>query len=240
MATTLTIERRFNGPVSSGNGGWVAGALARRLPPGAVSVSLRAPPPLDRELLAVPTPEGGLELRDGATLLALAEPVALELEVPPVPALEAAQAAGVTARMRARSRGGEAAYALCFGCGIDRHDGLGIVPGPLGEEGVVAAGWTPSPDLAEADGTVRTEAVWAALDCPAGSAWSHRLNLYPAMMTVRMTAVIDVALTAGAHYGVMGWPIARDGRKLHAGTAIFDASGRVLARSLQLWLLPRD
>lgn len=240
MASTLIVERRFNGPVASANGGWVAGALARRLRPGPVSVSLRAPPPLDRELLTVPTPEGGLELRDGATLLALAEPVSLEVEVPPAPTLEAARAAGVTARMRARSRGGEAAYALCFGCGIDRHDGLGIVPGPVGEDGIVAAGWTPSADLAEADGTVRTEAVWAALDCPAGSAWSHRLNLYPAMMTVRMTAAIDAPLTAGAHYGVMAWPIARDGRKLHAGTAIFDASGQILARSLQLWLLPRD
>jgi hypothetical protein len=38
---------------------------------------------------------------------------------------------------------------------------------------------------------------------------------------------------------VAGWPIRQDGRKLHAGTAIFDEQGRLRARSLQLWLLLR-
>ena len=240
MSGTLIIGRRFNGPVASGNGGWVAGALARGLSPGPVSVSLRAPPPLERELQVMPTPGGGLELRDGTTMLAVAETAALDLKVPIAPDLDAAQAAGVTARMRARSRGGELAYTLCFGCGVGRHDGLGIVPGPVGDDGVVASCWTPAPDLADPDGTVRAEAVWAALDCPAGIAWSERMGSYPAMMTVRMTAVVDAPLAPGERYGVMGWPIERDGRKLHAGTAIFDASGRILARSLQLWLLPRD
>ena len=47
-------------------------------------------------------------------------------------------------------------------------------------------------------------------------------------------------LSAGQRYVVIGWPIEQDGRKLHAGTAIADAAGRVLARSLQVWLLPRS
>lgn len=239
MTATLLIPKRFNGPVTSGNGGWVGGAMARHLPPGPVSVSLRAPPPLDRELALHPV-AGGVELRDGDTLLALAEAATLALEIPTPPSLDAAEAAGVTARMRARSRIAEAAYALCFGCGISRHDGLGIVPGPIGDDGVVAAAWTPAADLADADGSVATEVVWAALDCPAGSAWSHRMDRYPPMVTARMTAVLDAPIEAGRRVGVMGWPIARDGRKLHAGTAIFDEHGRVLARSLQLWLLPRE
>lgn len=239
MPSELRIPRRFNGPVTSGNGGWVSGALARHLPPGPVSVSLRAPPPLERALSLCPA-ERSLELRDGDTLLALAEPTTLNLEVPAPPSLDAAAAAGFAARLGARARVAEAAYALCFGCGIARQDGLGIVPGPVGDQGVVAAAWTPSQDLADATGQVDPEVVWAALDCPAGIAWSHRMNRYPAMMTARMTAVIDIALRAGTRYGVMGWPIARDGRKLHAGTAIFDANGVVHARSLQLWLLPRD
>ena len=53
-------------------------------------------------------------------------------------------------------------------------------------------------------------------------------------------AGIDAPLRAGRRHVVMGWPIAQDGRKLHAGTAIVDADGRVVARSLQLWLLPRS
>ncbi len=59
------------------------------------------------------------------------------------------------------------------------------------------------------------------------------------MMTGRIAARIDAPLRAGERYVAMGWPIARDGRKLHAGTAIVDADGVVRARSLQLWLLPR-
>jgi hypothetical protein len=38
---------------------------------------------------------------------------------------------------------------------------------------------------------------------------------------------------------VIGWPIEAEGRKLHAGSALFDATGRVLARSRQVWMLPR-
>ena len=54
-----------------------------------------------------------------------------------------------------------------------------------------------------------------------------------------MTAVIDQPLQIGHRYTVIGWPIAQDGRKLHAGTAIFDAAGKVQARSRQLWLIQR-
>ena len=39
---------------------------------------------------------------------------------------------------------------------------------------------------------------------------------------------------------VVGWPIERDGRKLHAGTALYGASGDVLAVSRQLWIEPRE
>jgi hypothetical protein len=59
------------------------------------------------------------------------------------------------------------------------------------------------------------------------------------MVTARMTAVIDQPLQAGQQYTIIGWPIAQDGRKLHAGTAIFDAAGNVRARSRQLWLIAR-
>jgi hypothetical protein len=54
-----------------------------------------------------------------------------------------------------------------------------------------------------------------------------------------MTASIDQPLQVGHRYTVIGWPIAQDGRKLHAGTAIFDAAGKVQALSRQLWLIPR-
>jgi hypothetical protein len=38
---------------------------------------------------------------------------------------------------------------------------------------------------------------------------------------------------------VVGWPLGEDGRKLHAGTALFGTDGTVLAVARQVWILPR-
>ena len=50
MTTEIVIPARFNGPARSGNGGFVSGSLAERVPDArqhAVEVTLRRPPPLD-------------------------------------------------------------------------------------------------------------------------------------------------------------------------------------------------
>jgi hypothetical protein len=104
---------------------------------------------------------------------------------------------------------------------------------------MVATTWTPPSWVADASGQLAVEATWAALDCSAGIAWIHRLGAGTAIVTARMTAVIDPPLQAGQQYTVIGWPIAQDGRKLHAGTAAFDAAGKARARSRQLWLMAR-
>src|SRR5690349_10167215 len=49
-AQTLVVGEQFRGPPNSGNGGYVAGRLARELDPSAataIEVTLRAPAPLD-------------------------------------------------------------------------------------------------------------------------------------------------------------------------------------------------
>ncbi|MBX6767155.1 MAG: hypothetical protein IRY90_08385, partial [Actinomadura rubrobrunea] len=46
----MIIQRRFQGPDGSGNGGYVAGLLAGHLSTDTVTVTLRRPPPLDTEL----------------------------------------------------------------------------------------------------------------------------------------------------------------------------------------------
>ncbi|HYF59368.1 MAG TPA: hypothetical protein VEA81_10475 [Burkholderiaceae bacterium] len=235
---TVTVHRRFNGPPASGNGGWVSGLLAERLGAPAAEVSLRAPPPLDAPLEVRRRPDGTLALHHGDVLLAEARAAGLSVDVPASPGLERAAAAGAIGRMLAHGRPGDP-YSRCFGCGIERADGLRILPSPVGDDGLVATDWTPAADLAGADGLLPAPVAWAALDCPAGIAWSHRLPDAPPMMTVRMTASIDRPLRAGERYVAMGWPIAREGRKLHAGTAIVASDGEVVARSLQLWLLPR-
>ena len=242
---TLTIPRRFNGPPTSGNGGYVAGAIATCLSVPTVQITLRAPVPLDRALHLHDTPEGGIALHDGELLLAEAAGCVIEaghIAVPPAPDAAQAEAAGALGRMTARSQTGNP-YDHCFGCGIARGDGLQIIPsllpGAAGEAGVVATTWTPSAELATPDGTLDAPITWAALDCPAGFAWGTRLGQNTPMMTGRMAADIARPLRAGERYVVAGWPIRQDGRKLHAGTAIFDEHGHLRARSLQLWLLLR-
>jgi hypothetical protein len=38
---------------------------------------------------------------------------------------------------------------------------------------------------------------------------------------------------------VAAWPLGEEGRKLHAGTALFSADGELLALARQTWIAPR-
>ena len=234
----LIIDPRYNGPKTSGNGGWVAGSLARLLGAGSVSVSLRAPAPLALPLSVRRRDDGTVTLENDGTLIAEAGLAPLELDVPKAPDPSEAEAAGALA-LKVSAQRPNVPYAHCFGCGFARADGLRIVPGPVGSDGIVAANWT-APLLPNAGEQLSVEATWVALDCSAGFAWMNRLAAGTAIITARMTAVIDQPLLVGQRYTVIGWPIAQEGRKLHAGTAIFDAAGKVQASSRQLWLVLRD
>ena len=75
--TSIMIDKRYCGPPNSGNGGYVCGRLAQHIPGGA-EVTLRAPPPLDKQLDVVATDEGSWELRDGAAVLATGRPASVE------------------------------------------------------------------------------------------------------------------------------------------------------------------
>ena len=236
----LLVDPRHNGPPASGNGGWVAGALARRLGVPVVSVALRAPVPLGQPMQVARQADGSLLLTHAGHLVADAAAAPLDLPVPPAPDDSTAEAAGVAARLRHRGRGLDDPYARCFACGFARPDGLGVIVGPVGDDGLMATVWTPADHLANADGVLSHEATWAALDCPAGMAWSQRLQRSATIVTARMTATIHQPLRAGERLRVLAWPLHREGRKLHAGSAIVDAQGVVRARSLQLWLLPRE
>jgi hypothetical protein len=236
---TVIIDPRYNGPNTSGNGGWVAGSMARLLGTGSVSVTLRAPAPLAVPMFVRWQDDGSATLDNDGTLIAEATVAPLQLTVPKAPDPADAEAAGVLAQKVSAQRGANWPYARCFSCGFARSDGLRIVPGPVGNDGMVATTWTPPSLVADAGGQLPVEATWAALDCSAGIAWIHCLGAETAIVTARITAEIDQPLQAGQQYTVIGWPIAQDGRKLHAGTAIFDAAGKALARSRQLWLMAR-
>jgi len=61
----LSIPRRFNGPLESGNGGYCSGIVAKFLK-GAVEASLRRPVPLDTPLDVLREMDGSVVRRRGA------------------------------------------------------------------------------------------------------------------------------------------------------------------------------
>ena len=75
---SITIDPRFCGPPNSGNGGFVCGLVAEHIGRSA-EVTLRAPPPLGRQLSIVAGTDGGAELPASATVLAIGRGVHLDV-----------------------------------------------------------------------------------------------------------------------------------------------------------------
>lgn len=225
----VTIESRYQGPPMMGHGGYVAGLLAEHVD-GAVQVTLRRPIPLDVPLDLVDV-DGGVQLRQGDELLVEAEPATLELEVPPPPSLEAARAAEAASPSHYEGRG---VHPTCFGCGAPRADGLRIFVGPLIVEGreQVAGTWDPAPFAGE-NGLVAQRWVVAALDCPGAFAFISRE--VGAGLLGRIVVEQHHEVRAGQDLIVTGWQVGTDGRKLFAGTALFDGAGTLLAAAKATW-----
>lgn len=221
----ITIGRRFRGPVGSANGGYACGRLAAFVAADAVEVTLRRPPPLERPL-EVRRDADAVLLLDAASLVAEARPATLELELPDPVSLAEAEAASAR-----HVRIGDEIFAECFSCGVRAEgDGLGVHAGPVpGREPLHAAVW-------EVRETGR-DVVWAAIDCSGAYAVgaAGRGNVVLGRMTARVLRVPEVA----DRCVVAAWPLGEDGRKLHAGTALFSVAGEPLAYSRQTWIEPR-
>jgi hypothetical protein len=229
---TIAIPRRFNGPPESSNGGYACGRVAAFLA-GPAEVSLRAPPPLERPLAVEPA-GGGVLVRDGETLVAEGRPARVELPVP--------EPVGVSEAAAARRAGYERSAArhpfpTCFVCGPERApgDGLNVLAGPVGDTGLFACDWTPDGSLTGEDGLVRAECVWAVLDCPS-SAPVANAGGRPPLVLGRLAARIERPVEAARPHVVLSWRVALEGRKRHAGSALFTAEGALLARARALWI----
>ena len=173
--TSISIDKRYCGPPNSGNGGYVCGRLARHIPGGA-EVTLRAPPPLDKPLYVVVTDDGLWGLRDGASVVATGRSTSVELTRLEKASFDEASAAELLTPVKPH----EHPLPKCFVCGPARAqgDGLRIFAGPLVRQSrnasaVLAATWTPDPNLTAEDGLVAPEFLWSALDCPTGYASSY-------------------------------------------------------------------
>lgn len=227
MTSHVTIASRFCGPPRSGNGGYCAGIAAQGTS-GTVEATLRRPPPLDQTLLL----EQGDEavLRDGEDVLIEVRPSALSLDAPEAPSFDAA-----TAMSRRFGAFASHPFPTCFVCGPARApgDGLRIFPGGAAEGDLVGAPWVPDHSLAGGCEHVRPEFLWAALDCPGYFAVARGGEK---AVLGRMVAEVDAAVAPGERCVVVGWPVSRSGRKLQAGTALYDGAGRLRGRSLQTWI----
>jgi hypothetical protein len=227
MPTSLTFSRRFRGPLTSANGGYAAGSLARAVQADGVEVTLRLPPPLERALSVVTDGERTL-LLDGERLVAEARAADPGVSPPTPPSFE--QAATATSGVAGLNATG---FEECFVCGTRAEgDGLEIHAGPVPgrDDGLVATTWVA--------GEVRPEVVWAVIDCPGAYSLGEGVRGEPVL--ARMTARIERLPAEGERCVVAGWPLEVDGRKRHAATALYGEDGDVLAVSRQLWIEPRD
>ncbi len=225
----LVIEPRFCGPPNSGNGGYSAGLLAAELGGSGCEVTLRAPHPLAVPLRIEQNEAGERLLFDSDLLIASARIAEPDIKIPDPPSLTSAGAAS-----EKFAGFEEHVFPGCFVCGPLRatQDGLRIFAGPIGD-GRVAAIWRPDPTLLDEADRVRTEFLWAALDCPGYFAVAPQGEL---ALLGRIAAQLHQRPKADSDIIVTGWPLERDGRKRRAGTALHDASGRLLAFALATWV----
>lgn len=230
MTDRIVVPARFHGPDGSANGGYLAGLLAREAA-GQTEVTLRLPPPLETPLDVRRGPLG-VDLYDGATLVAQAIPT--EVSVEPTEAVDVRTAIDATASYAGLLRH---PFPRCFVCGTEREDGLRIFAGQVPGRDVVASPWTPHQEFADAQGSVREEFVSAALDCAGG--WSLEINPGRPLVLGRFAVRIDAPVQAGQTHVVMGWPLAVQGRKLFAATALVNASGATLAVATATWIAIR-
>jgi hypothetical protein len=217
----MQIPERFNGPPTSGNGGWSAGAFA--VATGArddgkpFEVTLRAPPPLVTPLEVI---DGRVTV--GATLIAEVAAVADAGD-------GVAPATVAEARAASRSYPGfvDHPFPTCYVCGPDRPpgDGLRIFAGRL-PDGRMAAPWTVPADIS-------VETMWAALDCPGG--WSA-LQTGRVYLLGRIAAAVEALPAPGATCVVVGAAIGLAGRKAMVNSSVYSLAGVRLATARAAWI----
>jgi hypothetical protein len=235
VADSVSISRRFNGPLDSGNGGYSAGVVASSFLTGAAAVNRRSPVPLDTALQVLRQSDGSIEVLDAEELIMDARSTPdFEIELPEPVSVDDARAAA------ARYRGlADGLFSRCFVCGRAREDAFGVFAGAVEGRDLVASPWVPPAWAADESGQVRPEFVWAVLDCPTYFALYAGEEL-PVSVLASLTARLDAPVAAGEEHVVIAWPIGRDGRKHHAGSAVLTADGDLLAAARALLVQVQD
>ena len=189
--TQISIERRFNGPLASANGGYACGRVARFVD-GPAEVTLRRPIPLETPLDVERHDDGRVTLHHDGVLLATGEPaLPLDFEPPCRPSVAEARDA-----VRAAWTDRPAVFADCFVCAPDRPDGLGVAFGALpADPSMTAALLIADAGVPHEGGCIAPEIAWAALDCPgfAPPLWNKATPSLLARMTAEQLESIELA-----------------------------------------------
>ena len=238
MIDTIRIHGWFQGPTGSGQGGWTAERFLARVAERTdrhLTASIKAAIPLETALRIVER-DDHWDLVDpaGSTIMVASGWTPSFADTEPVD-IDAARAA----RHRFLPTVDEHPVPSCFSCG-QLPDSMGLHAGPLGAgDDRFATDWTV-PDWAVADdGSVDPGTIWAAIDCCAAwwVGWSRERRV---ALTVQYAVDQLHPLEPGATYALVGWGGDHDpewdGRKRHAASAAFDASGRCVARSTSFWV----
>lgn len=228
----VTIARRFRGPPDSANGGYACGLVAHDIA-GDARVRLHRPPPLDTPLIIDRDAGGAVVMRADASLIA--EGVATEL-LEDIPQPVSFDVASKAARNYRWLHGHP--FPGCFVCGPERKpgDGLCIYPGRVEGHPIVAAPWVPDVTICDSSGSVLSEVLWAALDCPS---WFGLLEFEPGATVAllgQLTAHLRRRPKLAEPCVVIGWRRGREGRKLYGGAAVFTAVGELLGSSHAVWI----
>ncbi len=227
MTETILIDSRFNGyPETAGNGGYVAGRFAAFVP-GVAEATLRRPVSLDTPLTLERCGER-VCVHDDEELVAEVAPSSIDLNVIDAISIEEARKATSNYIWRDNHPAPN-----CFVCGTGREDGLGLFPGRVEGRDAVATTWTPAADFVDGSGSVRSEIVWAALDCPSGFGF-FAIDTFAVLG--QLTAELRAPVPIGSELVVAGWSLGSERRKHFAGSAIFDATGAVLAAARATWI----
>ena len=172
--------------------------------------------------------DGSVSRLSGDDVIATAMPAAVQAQAPPAPTVEEAEIATRRGRGLTDHR-----FPTCFVCGTARDDGLRIYPVASGTARSSPPPWTPeSRRSAACVGSARLPKRVGDRVCrPPRSDRCPRLAYPSSSVSGR---------APGERHVVAAWPVGSDGRKHHSASALYDATGRVLAVADALWIGPRD
>lgn len=221
----VVIDPGYCGPSFSGNGGYTSGLVAEEF--GSLAqVTLTSPPPLGVELHFERSDVLGLFGPDGVQIAIAREG---HLDSNPAPYVDPE----LVRSKEPEFPGGPHPFPRCFTCGTDRAESEGLrIRSAVISEGIAAGIFTPHPAFF-VNGALPIPVMWAAMDCP--GYWAVGYQSQPAVLG-RMTAEVLRTVQENEHYISVGQVLAKEGRKIHSRTAIYDFEQTLIARSEQTWI----